>query len=70
MNEIDHFLINDLLIVKDITTLSRFEFSSDHRITGSHIQIGDRIKIKNYYKQGRKKEKGNYTSQWKRKSNK
>lgn len=38
-NEIDHFLINNKEIVKDVSILSRFEFPSDHRIGRGSLQI-------------------------------
>lgn len=50
-NEIDHMLINDMTIVKNVEVLSKFEFSSDHRAGRCHLQIPKRIK----YRKGRKR---------------
>ncbi len=49
-NEIDHMLISDLSIVKDVTTLSQFKFQSNHRFGREKIGIGERIRFKNYRK--------------------
>ena len=49
-NEIDHFLINDARIVCNSEILSRFKFSSDHRIGRCRLKIPNRAKFKNYYK--------------------
>ena len=49
-NEIDHALINDMKITKDMGTLAKFEFSSNHRITRIKIKISRRSRIQNYEK--------------------
>ncbi len=49
-NEINHILVNDISIITDVTTLSKFSFPSDHRITRGRISIPKRVKYKNYCK--------------------
>ncbi len=56
-NEIDHCLTNDMSIVKDVTTLSRLTFPSDHRMCRARIEISKRAKAKDGYKKTRKIEK-------------
>ncbi len=53
-NETDHILVNDISIIKDVTTLPKFSFPSDHRITRGRISIPKRVKYKNYCKIKRK----------------
>lgn len=38
-NEIDFCLINNLTVVKDYSVLSKFEFSSDHRVGRCSLQL-------------------------------
>ena len=47
-NEIDHLLINNLTIMKNSEILSRFEFSSDHRIGRCCLQIPKRSEYKKW----------------------
>ena len=56
-NEIDHILINDLTIIKDVTTLKKFEFSSDHRVGRATLKIPKRVKILNSLKCKKLKDK-------------
>lgn len=49
-NEIDHLLVDDLAIVKNVNVLSRFKFPSDHRIVRGTILIPKRVKVKNILK--------------------
>lgn len=46
-NEIDHMLCNDMRIVKDVSVLTGFKFSSDHRMCRSTIVIKERAKYRN-----------------------
>lgn len=52
-NEIDHALVNDMRIIKDVSTLEKFNFASDHRITRIKVQIPRRSRINNYKKSDR-----------------
>ncbi len=47
-NEIDHVIVNDLRIIKNIKTLAKFEFPSFHRISRVEIKIPKRMRIKNF----------------------
>jgi len=49
-NEIDHLLINDMSLVKDVKVLQKFEFASDHRMCRCTLKIPKRIKYKTYLK--------------------
>ncbi len=49
-NEIDHLLINDRSIVKNISILSHFNFPSDHRIARCELRIPKRAQYTNYSK--------------------
>jgi len=51
-NEIDHFLINDMRIVKDGAVLNTVSFSSDHRLCRTSLHVPYRVKYKNYRKVG------------------
>ena len=51
-NEIDHMLVNDLSIIEDVSTLARFEFSSDHMISRGRVAFTKRM----MYNKSRKKE--------------
>ena len=46
-NEIDHALINDMRITKDVDIIAKFKFSSDHRITRIKVVIPRRNRIRN-----------------------
>ena len=46
-NEIDHFLINDMRIVQNVTCLPAFKFSSDHRMCRSTLKIESRARYNN-----------------------
>ncbi len=38
-DEIDHMLINDQSVIMDVTTLARFDFPSDHRMSRASLVI-------------------------------
>ncbi len=50
-NEMDHILVNDLSVIKNVATLSRFGYPSDHRISRGEIVILKRSRYKNFKKQ-------------------
>jgi len=49
-NEIDHFLINDLSITKNVEMLSLIHFPSDHRIGRAVLTIASKNKFRDYNK--------------------
>ncbi len=50
LNEIDHILINDASIIKDVKIISHNQFQSDHRIVICQVKIERKIRYKNLYK--------------------
>lgn len=55
-NTIDHILVNDRSIVKNVQTLPSFKFASDHRLCRCKIRFQRRIKVMNYRKKKEKAE--------------
>ena len=47
-NEIDHCLINDLSIVKDVSIINRFKFASDHKLGRVTLVVKRRSKYRSY----------------------
>lgn len=53
-NEIDHCLVNELSIVRDITVLNQFDFASDHRIGRCSLNIPARARYRKPHRDGTK----------------
>lgn len=49
-NEIDHFLINDRSVVRDVSVLANFNFPSDHRIVRIKLEIPNKAKMRRWCK--------------------
>ncbi len=46
-NEIDHLLVNDVTIIKDVAVIRNFEFLSDHRPVRCSANIRPRARYRN-----------------------
>ncbi len=48
MNEINNFIINDIIVTQDVDTLAVFDSPSDHRMVREKLKIRRKSRIRNY----------------------